>query len=45
MDVIVSRYKVDPKKVHVVRAGVDIDNFKAFSSAKQTNERDAFNVL
>lgn len=43
VDVIVSRYKVDPKKVHVVPAGVDIDNFKAFCARE--NEGDTFNVL
>lgn len=45
VDVIVSKYKVDPKKVHVVPAGVDLDNFKAFFPRKQTNRGDMFNVL
>ena len=45
VDVIVSRYKVDRKKVHVVRAGVDIANFKPRISTKQTKERETFNVL
>ena len=45
VDVIVSRYKVDPKKIHVVPVGVDLDTFKAFSSTKLTNEGDTFIVL
>ena len=44
VDVITNRYEVDPGKVHVVPAGVDLDNFRAFTDRRK-KEGDVFKVL
>ena len=44
VDVIVNKYEVNSQRVHVVPAGVDLDNFKVFE-AKHGKETDVFRVL
>jgi glycosyltransferase involved in cell wall biosynthesis len=44
VDVIMNKYKVDPRKVHVVRAGVNLDRF-SYKKRKDKNEDGKFTVL
>lgn len=44
VDVIVNKYEVSSERVHVIPAGVDLDNFEAFD-AKREKEGDTFKVL
>jgi len=44
VDVIVNKYEVDSRRVHVVPAGADLDNFRA-SVVKCEKEGDIFKVL
>jgi glycosyltransferase involved in cell wall biosynthesis len=44
VDVLVSKYKISSQKIHVVPAGVDLDNFKA-NAVKKKNEQSIFKVL
>jgi len=44
VDVLVNKYETSPQKIHVVPAGVDLNNFKA-NAVKKKNEQSIFKVL